>query len=574
MRTSNKTLAFSIISYLLIVALALLYIQHRVDFRVLFSQASPGAPPYSGSGFGITLAVLFGIGACACLVIVLGMAVGGQRARGGFVSRTMQASDERKATVGETIFSDYTRKPRTALDALRLQVTTLVRALFKILTAYLSVTSLNRLMVVVLVALVFISNMVWGRTMPMLWNAALFLLWFLACYRALLLKQAKATGVGPAADIQPTCRPAVSAPLAASVRSASTDGVTPHFILEVLGQESVVAAIQNDLARTGQIGYKEMWRLGLIAPDQDRFDPRPSELSLRERMEKLRQDSNYRASLSEQIAPKRTAVLYNPTYLGTRPDRLTVARGAVRPLIGAYPGWSYGLKTRVSRSEFMRIRDIQIDTDSPSSRDRSPSLAQFLREDGFPLKAAYADGDPLTADWGGTIVIDKGELTIIYPRYFVQRRLIDDQGDLVDLGLDEDFGLDPMFAVKMRPSVSQGLVRTVKARGYIPVLRYRSVPYASDFFFPILDTPMSDSGWADLYIDTRGKGRLFIARQKTLDEWYEMMKRLRELLFSELARKDYHLLGLTQAKAHLNEYLAKKQGILADYYIIQDWTLP
>ena len=85
---------------------------------------------------------------------------------------------------------------------------------------------------------------------------------------------------------------------------------------------------------------------------------------------------------------------------------------------------------------------------------------------------------------------------------------------------------------------------------------------------------MSDSGWADLYVDTRGKGRLFIARQKSLAEWYGMMNRLRELLFSELARKEYHLLGLTKDKAHLNEYLAKKQEILADYYIIQDWVLP
>jgi hypothetical protein len=156
----------------------------------------------------------------------------------------------------------------------------------------------------------------------------------------------------------------------------------------------------------------------------------------------------------------------------------------------------------------------------------------------------------------------------------VQRRLIDDQGNLVDLGLDEDYGSNPVLAVKMRPSVSEVLVRSVQAKGYIPVVRYRSVPYASDFLFPILDTPMSDSGWADLLIDTRGKGRLFIAKEKSLDEWYEMMNRLRELLYVELARKDYHLLGLTQDKPHLNEYLAKKQGILADYYIIEDWVLP
>lgn len=49
---------------------------------------------------------------------------------------------------------------------------------------------------------------------------------------------------------------------------------------------------------------------------------------------------------------------------------------------------------------------------------------------------------------------------------------------------------------------------------------------------------------------------------------------VRELLFSELARKDYRLLGITKDKAHLNEYLAKKQDILADYFIIQNWVLP
>jgi hypothetical protein len=362
--------------------------------------------------------------------------------------------------------------------------------------------------------------------------------------------------------------------LAFSIRPTSTDGVTPQFIEEVLGQESVIAAIKNDLARTGQIGYKEVWRLGLITPDQDRFDPRPSELSLRERSRQYREDVTYRASLSEQIAPKRTAVLYSRSYFNFQPDRLTIAGGANRRPIAFYPGWSYSLSTRVSRGEFIQIRDILIDTHSPSCRNRSPFLPQFLREDGFPIQAAYADGDPLTADRGGTIVIDKGEMVIIYPRYFVQRRLIDDEGNLVDLGLDEDFGLDPAFAVKMRPSVSAGLLRSVKAQGYLPVLRYRSVPYVSDFFFPVLDTPMSDSGWADLYIDTRGKGRLFIARQKSLAEWYEMMNRLRELLFSELARKDYHLLGLTKDRAHLNQYLARKQDILADYFIIQNWAIP
>jgi len=574
MKLSTKTLTFSIISYLLIATLAFLHIQQRIGFRVLFSQTSPSSLPYSGSKFSITLAVFFGIGACVCLLITFGVATGSWVACNGFISRTMHACEENKRTLGQIIFTDYTKKPRTIFDAGRLQVTTLIRALFKILTVYLSVALLNRVMMFLLGVLIFVPNIVLSHTMPMLWNAAIFLLWFVVCYRALLLNQAKMTGVSRAGAGQETYRPTAIASLALSIESASAHGVTPQFIEEVLGQENIVAAIKNDLARIGQIGYKEIWRLGLITPDQDRYDPRPSQLSLPERMRKASEDINYRASRVEQVVPKRRAVLYNRSYFNFQPDRLTVAGGMVKPAISFYPRWSYPLSTKVSRGESVRIREIMIDTDSPYARNRNPSLPQFLRTEGFPLKAAYADGDPLTTDRVGTIVIDKGKLAIIYPRYFVQRRLIDDQGNLVDLGIDEDLGLDPAFAVTMRPSVSEGLIRLVRAKGYIPVLRYRSIPYASDFFFPILDTPMSDSGWADLYVDTRGKGRLFFARQKSLAEWYEMMNRLRELLFSELARKDYHLLGLTEDKAHLNEYLTKKQDILADYFIIQNWVLP
>jgi len=194
--------------------------------------------------------------------------------------------------------------------------------------------------------------------------------------------------------------------------------------------------------------------------------------------------------------------------------------------------------------------------------NRSRFLPGFLQEEGFPLKESYADGDPLTTKRGGTIVIDKGRVVIIHPRYFVQRRLIDDEGNLVDIGLDESFDHQTMFDVKVRPSVSQLLVRCVSSNGYIPILRYGSFPYASDFMLPILDTPMSSNGWADLLIDTRGKAKLFIAKEKTEAEWYEMMKRLRDLFYSELARKDYHFLGLTKDRAHLNQYLSKKLEIL------------
>ena len=357
-------------------------------------------------------------------------------------------------------------------------------------------------------------------------------------------------------------------------RLAAGDKVTPDFIAAVLGDQDVINAMNVDLSRTGQIGYKEVWRLGLITPDQDRFDPRPSQLSLQERLGQFQQDNNYRSNLMGRIPFGRAAALYNPGSFNIQPNYITVTGGAIKPVIGLYPGWSYRLSAIPAGAEYLQLRDIQIDTDSPSARNRSRLLPQFLREDGFPLKQAYADGDPLTSDRGGTIVLDNKRLRIVHPSYFVQRKVMDDRGTLLDIGFDESFSPDGFLGVKMQPSISERLVRHVEAHGYTPVLRYRFIPYASDFMFPILDTPMSMNGWADLFVDARGKGKLFIARENTLVEWNEMMAQLKQLLYAELAKKDFHLLGLTQDDTHLNEYLAKKQAVMARYFTIVNWAMP
>jgi hypothetical protein len=199
---------------------------------------------------------------------------------------------------------------------------------------------------------------------------------------------------------------------------------------------------------------------------------------------------------------------------------------------------------------------------------------KFLQEDGFPLKDSYPDGDPLTTERGGTLVIDKGQIKIIHSNYFIQSRLIDDEGNLVYMGLDENFQSSATWSgVSIIPSISRRLYKCVTYNDYIPILRYRSFPYSSNFMLPILDTPMSDSGWADLFIDTRGKAKLFIAKQKTLEQWCEMMARLRELFLSELTRNNYHLLGLTKDTINLNSYLVQKQKILDEYYTVIDWSL-
>jgi len=355
-----------------------------------------------------------------------------------------------------------------------------------------------------------------------------------------------------------------------TIRTNIPSSVTHDFIVEILHQENVINTIRNDLRKTGLIGYKEEWRLGLIPPDQDIYGLSLAQPSTQASLKKGPFDPDFSSYFVDKIRLKRTAVLHSVDYF--KDNNISVTNGAVKPL--GKSKWTYGLDTKLNKGEFINIRNIQMEDDSSFSEHRAGSLPGFLREDGFPLKDNYPDGDPLSTDRGGTIVIDKDRTIIIYPRYFTQRRLIDDDGNLVNLGIDENLDRASTFEVDMRPSVSRLLIQRISAKGYTPVLRYRSFPYASDLMLPILDTPMSASGWADLFIDTRGKARLFISKEKTEDEWYEMMAKLKRLFYAELAKKDNHLLGLTKDQAHLNAYLVKKLEILKEYFIIQDWQLP
>jgi hypothetical protein len=333
-----------------------------------------------------------------------------------------------------------------------------------------------------------------------------------------------------------------------AVKSNIPSKITPEFIAEIIHQENVINTILNDLRKTRQIGYKEEWMLGLITPDSDLIA----------------------ANTTNKIPLKRTAVLNSTDYF--KSNNIAVRNGVVTPL--GQSKWTYGLETRLNKGEFIDLRNVRMEDDSSITEHKSRALSGFLREDGFPIRDTYLDGDPLTTDRGGTIVIDNDKLIVIYPRYFVQRRLIDDNGNLVDLGIDEDLSHNTYFDVELMPSVSRLLLNRVAIRGYIPVIRYRSFPYISEYMLPILDTPMSAGGWADLFINPQGKGKLFISKEKTEAEWYEMMEKLRQLLYSELVNKNYHLLGLTKDKARLNSYFARKMDILKDYYIVQDWQLP
>jgi hypothetical protein len=349
--------------------------------------------------------------------------------------------------------------------------------------------------------------------------------------------------------------------------------ITPETILNILKEDSVRKAIKTDMERINQIRFKEQWRLGLITPSMDKYDLSFSQLSLAERLNRGF-NTNTMINMEEKVPITRAAILYSTNWFNIKYNNILIIHGTTIPFISTYPGWSYFLKTKKSKDEYLNIRDIEINTERYSAKNRSKSLNRFLQEDGFPLKETYVDGDPFTTERGGIVIIEKGKLKIIHKEYFVQSRLIDDEGNLIYLGLDEDFNPSSTWnGFSMKPAMSKYLYKCVEYNEYIPIVRYRSFPFISSIMLPIIDTPMSDSGWADLFINRLEQGQLYIAKEKTQKEWIEMMDKLRQLFFETITNRGYHLLGLTKDRLHLQDYMMKKQRILYDYFQIIDWSL-
>ncbi len=574
-RLQQSTFVFSIISYILVLMLTMGFLTIKVGLLDFFSLTAKFHSPLTRPGYALVFAVMaFGIGALICLIFVLGVVVNTTILKNGspffrFVELTMRTQDKETGTFAMLVFSDNMRKPRNLADGSRLQIISLALGLLKIISLVLNVVTLPPLLLLLFGILLIAPGTVLRLELPLWYYAMILFTLFFSCYRAFLFRTAKSRKIALPGD-QPTSPLEISTPsIVASIASLPATGVTPHLIEEILSQEAVIRAIKSDISRTDQVGYRETWRLGLITPDQDLFDITSYRQSRGERMKRFIQDAPSRYVYLDQIRYKRSAVLYSTSFFSAHFNNVLINAGLYKRI--GYPGWSYSLSGRMHPGEYSRIRDIQI-ARSTFTENRSRTLPQFLQEDGFPLRDVYADGDPLTTDRTGTIVIDQGRLLVIHPRYFIQRRIIDDEGNLVDIGFDENLG-HTVMGVEMKPAVSRWLVREVSSHRYLPLVRYRTIPYSSEYMLPVLDTPMSMNGWADLFIDPQGKARLYIARPRSLDQWYGMMNRLRQLFYDELAKKDYHLLGLTKDKAQLNHYLCQKHAILGEFFIIHDLQL-
>lgn len=341
----------------------------------------------------------------------------------------------------------------------------------------------------------------------------------------------------------------------------------------ILHDEIVKNAIKEDVKKTHLIDYKKTWKLGVITPDTDHIVFVGTGMK---RMDMLKQLSHV-----EQLPLKKTAILYAPV-LGNflRTHTLTITGGDVKRI---YSTWCYKLETKVRKGESFLVKEIKIAASAlfragleelqESIRQRKDGMPifEFLIKQGFPLKEHYDDGDPLTTERGGIIVVSMDNPTIIHPEYFVQRSLIDDEGNMIYIGLDASRIM--ANTVEIKPFISKKLAKLRFRKGYRSneiFIRYHSFPYQSESMLPILDTPVSANLWGELAIDPQGGARLFMAKYNESNEWVKMMGKLRELFVSELNKKDNHLLGLTKDKTHLDEYLKKKEDILKNYYDIED----
>jgi hypothetical protein len=313
-------------------------------------------------------------------------------------------------------------------------------------------------------------------------------------------------------------------------------------IRELLNIPLVREALKEDFNRLGKIRDKEEWRLGVILPGHDLVG---------------------RFSF---LTPSKRAVIFPKSVIG-HPACIAVSGSTsfyMRPIRLPPPP-----RCGEERYSLQQIKVLD-------PYHGPVLLPQFLQEEYFPIEPSKLSQQFITTA-SGVIVRTPEGLKVFHPQFFIQRVLIDDEGEVIWLGLD--YGQDPAskFSVWMHPTLdmlTKLLTKLYQEVGgvpwhYEPLVWYHTslLPFAG-MELPLLDVPPLGHTLVEVFVAPNGRCRLLIPRQGA--DFKTLVRYLEEHWEKTLSDCGGHLLCLTKDKDKLREYLNRKLEIISEYYLYED----
>lgn len=338
-------------------------------------------------------------------------------------------------------------------------------------------------------------------------------------------------------------------------------------IREVLSDPSVQKAIKEDLNNLRKIRDKEEWRLGVILPGHDLV----GRLGF--------------------LNPSKRAVIFPKSMIGHLAD--IAVSGSI---------FFYSRRIRLPEGHGEERYLLQkIKVLDPYHGYQPIPLPLFLQEEGFPIEQLKLSRQLMTIASGVIVRTPDPEgckslrfNKVFHPRFFIQRVLIDDEGEVIWLGLDYGQDPTPKFSVWMHPTLDvltkllMKLYQELKGAPwhYEPLVWYHTSPLPFTVAgFPLLDIPLPGYTLVEVIIEPDGirdrdpvnpdrevlihQSRILIPRKGA--DFEAMIKRLEEHWEKTLSDCGGHLLHL--AKDKLREYLDRKMEIINEYYLMEDCEL-
>jgi hypothetical protein len=352
--------------------------------------------------------------------------------------------------------------------------------------------------------------------------------------------------------------------------------------LEMLRRPDIQMMLRNESLKQSKLEPSRLWRLGVITSDNDdvRSPIYPSKFVV----------------IGIQPHPREATFIdiAGPTLLFGKEgasDTLEAAAEAAqdffyerRSLKTVRGGWlcQHSVRGMVGRDGFLSVPH-GISIQSVESWNKYVPFVDFLRGERFPMPSGLPDGPSLfTMEVSGLVASDReGKLGVLQDPYFIRRSLIDDEGHLIYCGLDEGILVQSKYK-RLRESNSRWApfpVNFFPCGGYelyekygshsieyarhdkfSPLFRYTFFPIATEEYIPLIDTPLTNDRWVDVFI--RPDGTAFVYFLKPGSDLRQLGMELKELWDDELSKKEHHLLKFTRDAAHVETYIRMKARIL------------